>query len=201
MSNNQAPKLLVEIADKYLDGRRDAFWQHKQSNQWLIKHRDLEIAAGKAGIRFDAPTILEAKAGESVALVVTGRFGDATEWSIGEASPKNTQQAYPYAMAEKRAKDRVILKLFGIHGHAYADMEMLEQENAVAESLGAPVTTQKPDPRVEAARSWAVGYVEARADMTPAEQKELDEANSGPIARAAAYPAAKAVLEKAGMTV
>ena len=133
------PKLLQDISEKYLDGRKDAFWQHKQSGQWLIKHRDLEIAAGRAGIRFDAPVILEAKAGESVAMVVTGRLtqwaepaaegmarvrlDDAVEWSIGEASPKNTTQAYPYAMAEKRAKDRVILKLFGIHGHAYSEEE------------------------------------------------------------------------------
>lgn len=117
------PNLLRDIAEKYLDGRQDAFWQHKQSGQWLIKHRDLEIAAGRAKITFEQPVILEAKAGESVAMIVTGTLGEMKEWSIGEASPKNTQQAYPYAMAEKRAKDRVILKLFGIHGHAYSEEE------------------------------------------------------------------------------
>ena len=48
---------------------------------------------------------------------------DASEWSIGEASPYNNKNAYPFAMAEKRAKDRVILKLVGLHGDVYSQDE------------------------------------------------------------------------------
>jgi hypothetical protein len=46
----------------------------------------------------------------------------ATEWSIGEAlvnanyRVSGKQAPYVYAMAEKRAKDRVIIKLCGLHG-------------------------------------------------------------------------------------
>jgi cytochrome c2 len=53
---------------------------------------------------------------------VTGAIGDKSEWSIGEAcinvnyKVSGKQAAYVYAMAEKRAKDRVILKLAGLHG-------------------------------------------------------------------------------------
>ena len=49
-------------------------------------------------------------------------MGERTEWSIGEAlvnvnyRVSGGQAAYVYAMAEKRAKDRVILKLVGLHG-------------------------------------------------------------------------------------
>jgi hypothetical protein len=128
------PQILQEIATKYLDGRKDAFWQHKQSGQWLIKHRDLEIAAGKAGMAFDTPTIIEADSTKCVAMVIVGRWDDKMEWSIGEASPKNTTQSYPYAMAEKRAKDRVILKLFGIHGHIYSEEESEEFKDSKAPS-------------------------------------------------------------------
>ena len=42
---------------------------------------------------------------------------------MGEASPKNNKNAYPWAMAEKRAKDRVILKLIGLHGLVYSEQE------------------------------------------------------------------------------
>ena len=55
--------------------------------------------------------------------MVMGHMGDKSEWSIGEASPSNNKNSYPYAMAEKRAKDRVILKLVGLHGDVYAEDE------------------------------------------------------------------------------
>jgi hypothetical protein len=58
-----------------------------------------------------------------VVMVVTGRLGDKVEWSFGEAAPYNNKNSYPYAMAEKRAKDRVILKLVGLHGDAYSEDE------------------------------------------------------------------------------
>ena len=44
-------------------------------------------------------------------------------WSIGEATPANNKNEYPWAMAEKRAKDRVILKLIGASGFVYSEEE------------------------------------------------------------------------------
>ena len=44
----------------------------------------------------------------------TGKLGERTENSFGEAAPYNNKNNYPLAMAEKRAKDRVILKLLEI---------------------------------------------------------------------------------------
>jgi hypothetical protein len=55
-------------------------------------------------------------------------LGEAQEWSIGEAriglnyQVSGKQAGYPYAMAEKRGKDRVILKLAKLHG-AYSEDE------------------------------------------------------------------------------
>jgi hypothetical protein len=81
--------------------------------------------------------IVESNAQERICvLCVTGRLGDKVEWSIGEAMPINidrgkNQQSYPYAMAEKRAKDRVIIKLVGLYG-AYsqdeADWDAIKEE-------------------------------------------------------------------------
>lgn len=95
---------------------------------WVMYHRALERVATDQGIRFEPPQILEANGtAKSVAICVTGRRGDAAEWSIGEAAPGNNKNAYPWAMAEKRAKDRVILKLIGLHGLIYSEEEMDEK--------------------------------------------------------------------------
>jgi len=101
------------------------FWElPMKKGTWLAKHSALEAAAVKAGVRFDMPTIVEANGAEGVAAVcVQGEMSGRFEWSIGEASPRNTKNPYPYAMAEKRGKDRVILKLLGLHGLVYSEDE------------------------------------------------------------------------------
>ena len=45
----------------------------------------------------------------------SAKKGDVSVESYGEASPQNTQQKYPVAMAEKRALSRVILKITGFY--------------------------------------------------------------------------------------
>jgi hypothetical protein len=103
---------------------QDACWKHKQSGKWIIYHWACERAAAHKGIAFDPPTIIHADPAQKIATIcVTGRLGDKSEWSFGEAAPYNTQQTYPFAMAEKRGKDRVILKLIGLHGMAYSEEE------------------------------------------------------------------------------
>lgn len=98
---------------------------------WVVYHSVLERIAAKANIAFDIPVVLEANGtAKCVALCVMGRMGDRQEWSIGEAAPGNNKNSYPYAMAEKRAKDRVILKLIGLHGLVYSEEEMNGQDGA-----------------------------------------------------------------------
>ena len=54
---------------------------------------------------------------------------DRVKWSMGEAlvnvnyRVSGKQAAYVYAMAEKRGKDRVILKLIELHGLVYSEEE------------------------------------------------------------------------------
>ena len=101
------------------------FWQIPQNKQWVCKHAALEVVATKANIEWSAPQIIQADTAEGIAvLAVTGKMGDRAEWATGEASPKNNKNSYPWAMAEKRAKDRVVLKLAGIHGLVYSEDEM-----------------------------------------------------------------------------
>ena len=64
-----------------------------------------------------------------VAMIITGYKQDNPDykiWTTGEASGDNCTMNYPFAMAEKRGKDRIILKLinayeFGIYSDVEAD--------------------------------------------------------------------------------
>lgn len=95
---------------------------------WIALHKFLEQVAHRANIVFDEPKIFNCTADE-VALYVWGKKGDNSAWSIGEASKANNQNSYRWAMAEKRAKDRVILKLLGIAGDVYSEEEADEFKN------------------------------------------------------------------------
>ena len=115
-------KELADILARYDLDPKDALWDCHGT--LVIYHKHCELIAAKAGITFDAPQIIEAKSGEKVvAICAVGRIGDRSEWSIGEAAPGNNKNAYPYAMAEKRAKDRVILKLVGLSAYIYSEDE------------------------------------------------------------------------------
>ena len=90
----------------------------------VILHKALEKIAAKQGIEFNDPVhLLTNPANKEVVIQVSGRLGDRQEWSIGEVSAKNCRNEYPFAMAEKRAKDRVILKLLGVAGDTYSEDE------------------------------------------------------------------------------
>ena len=101
--------------------RKAACWEVR-SGTWAVKHFACERIAARLGITFDSPVPLHVSP-DFVALSVTGRLGDASEWSVGEASASTSHNKYYCAMAEKRAKDRVILKLIGVHGQVYAEDE------------------------------------------------------------------------------
>lgn len=114
--------MLVEILNRYDVNPKEALWDCHGT--LVIYHKHLERIAAKAGIRFDPPTVIEAKSADRiVAMCVTGHMGELAEWSVGEAAPGNNKNSYPFAMAEKRAKDRVILKLVGLSGFIYSEEE------------------------------------------------------------------------------
>lgn len=104
----------------------DACWNCHGT--WVVYHKVLEQIAAQAGVKYREPSILVAEK-DAAAILVHGDLGDKSEWSIGEAvvglnyKVAGNQAGYPFAMAEKRAKDRVILKLIGLHGLAYSEEE------------------------------------------------------------------------------
>ena len=103
---------------------KDEIWPVPGGKAHAIKHSALERIAAEQGITYAAPQIVEANGEAKIySLIVTGKLGERVEWATGEATPHNNKNQYPLAMAEKRAKDRVILKLLAAHGVIYSEEE------------------------------------------------------------------------------
>ncbi len=104
----------------------------------VILHKACQIIAHKSGIEFGLPYLVESDPEKgTVVVLVTGTMEEdgrhRTEWSFGEAAANNNRNPYPYAMAEKRAKDRVTLSLAGVHGYVYSEVEADEFRDAKPE--------------------------------------------------------------------
>ena len=142
MRNNRRTRALPEHLSKLLmevgmsdDIEGGAVWDCHGTP--VILHKALERIAEYSNIVFGEPTIVEANSQAKVAVMcVTGTMGDKTAWSIGESAPSNTTNSYPYAMAEKRAKDRVILKLIGASGFVYSEEEADDFKNSKPDVIG-----------------------------------------------------------------
>lgn len=119
------PSLPKEIADfmaKY-GVLANEIWQVRPGT-YAIKHAALERVGVENGIKFSPPSILEINLEKKLAAIcVSGTMGDRSEWSTGESAPYNTKPGYPVALAEKRGRDRVILKLLQAHGALYSEDE------------------------------------------------------------------------------
>lgn len=129
------PEHIRELGHKYGLQKED-FWDCHGT--WVVYHRALEKAAAGAGVKWQAPQVLECDATKAVSVIATGELDGRIEWSIGEANPKNNKNAYPWAMAEKRAKDRVILKLLGFAGEVYSEEEADDFKDAKPARQAAP---------------------------------------------------------------
>ncbi len=133
-------KAVMDFMAKYkVDS--DEIWEVHGST-WVVKHKALERVASEVEIIWEKPELNVVDMAQGFAVVLmTGRLGDRIEFSFGEASPKNNKNSYPIAMAEKRAKDRVILKLLTAHGGLYSESEADE----FVQPRKNPHTTQPED--------------------------------------------------------
>lgn len=173
---NATEKKIADILAKYDEPFATSVWR-VQGNA-VIYHKALERIATRARIAYDPPTVLRAERDEAV-ILVTGHIptddgSTRTEWSIGEAligtnyRVSGKQAAYVYAMAEKRAKDRVILKLIELHGLLYSEEEADEFKDAAPERRepGAEVVSSEQRIASELKRKLgSAGSIDAVTDL------------------------------------
>jgi len=132
-------KLVKNVLEKYgLDPETSCWDCH---GTLVIYHKACQIIATISGIEFSMPQIVHQDPDKgTVIILVEGTMplpkgGQRSMWSFGEATPKNNKNSYPYAMAEKRAKDRITLGLAGIHGFVYSEMEADEFKDSAPAPL------------------------------------------------------------------
>ncbi len=118
------PAEIAEFMQAY--GVRDnEVWPVPGGKSYAVKHSALERIAAEKRIEFSPPQIVEGSTADKiVTLIVYAQMGDIKVWSFGEANPSNNKNAYVWSMAEKRGKDRCILKLLNIHGALYSSEEL-----------------------------------------------------------------------------
>jgi len=120
----------LNLDQKDTQGQYKALWDCHGT--WVMYHRYIEQAGAENNISYVYDEI-ETNSADGIVVVkcsATMVKDKKTHQviSYGEASPKNTKNSYPYAMAEKRAYDRCVLKLLGLHGFVYSEDEMPEEK-------------------------------------------------------------------------
>ena len=113
---------IKELSEKYNLTKND-YWQESRSKKWIITHDACQKIGDMEGIIFGPPQVLNSEQ-NFVRMVISAKKGEVLMWSIGEADTKNCKNLYFGAMAEKRGKDRVILKLINAYEYGiYSDVE------------------------------------------------------------------------------
>jgi hypothetical protein len=140
-----------------------------------IKHRAVRRIAAKEGItvRLGLESIDHEKGLCVFSATAEWNGIEMEEW--GEASPSNNKNAYPVAMALKRAYDRCVLALLGIHGWVYS-----EDELAGSEALGATEGGERSPPGEDAIEKFLANII-SNTCKNRKDAEELFKKNKGMI--------------------
>jgi len=176
---NTSDKQIADILAKYGEPLAGNVWCVQGTA--VIYHKTLERIAAQAHIQFGDPHVIRAERDECVLWVegwidhdggATGPVSKRLEWSFGEACINQNyrvsgkQAAYPYAMAEKRAKDRVILKLINLSGLLYSEEEADEFKDARPTSMPSSEPSEAEMAAVEASKKRGTVAEELKQGIT-----------------------------------
>ena len=136
----------LNLDQKNEQGEYKALWDCHGT--WVMYHRYIEQAGAENGIEYFYKEI-ETNSADGIVVVKCTASMKKDNFkhevtSYGEASPKNTKNSYPYAMAEKRAYDRCVLKLLGLHGFVYSEDEMPEDKLEKGRASNKPSSPTPP---------------------------------------------------------
>jgi len=153
---------------------------------WVMYHRYIELIAANNNVEVVGLDLCDIR-DKSAVVRCEVKAGDRSVVTFGEASPANCKNAYPVAMAEKRAVDRAVLKAVLIHGTIYSENE---DETFAASPPPAP-TKPAPEKKPAAKKSNApqtdnaVMQLMVDADIS-AEMQERPAVRQGAIQAASA---------------
>ena len=117
---------IQDLQEKY-DLKKDDFWHHQQSGQWILTHDAVEKIANQEGINVVDIAVLNSDVDLVRFLVSMSNPSGGIVKSIGEADRKNCHSQYLGCMAEKRGIDRCVLK--HIDAYQYGISSEVEAED------------------------------------------------------------------------
>lgn len=102
---------------------RESLWDCHGT--WILYHKACQTIQHKLGIVFGEPKVLHLDLDKKqVVIQVFAQDKDGkTRFEIGEAMPSNNKNAYPVAMAVKRAEDKAIIHLARLREHGVYSTE------------------------------------------------------------------------------
>ncbi len=105
---------------------RDSLWDCHGT--WILYHKACQTIQHKLGIVFGEPKVLHMDMDKKQVVIQVfaqcmGSKGGETRFEIGEATPANNKNAYPVAMAVKRAEDKAIIHLARLREHGVYSTE------------------------------------------------------------------------------
>ena len=143
---------IKELATKY-QLTKDDFWQLPQNKRLhILTHDACEKIASIEGVRYQKPEWLSKGQDGVWAVEVSGFKKDDPDnviWTTGEASRQNCTAKYFVNMAEKRAKDRLILKLIRAYEHGIKSEDEADDFKNPATDNG---SQGKPEPEPKPAK-------------------------------------------------
>ena len=106
---------------------RESLWDCHGT--WILYHKACQTIQHKLGIVFGEPKVLHMDMDKKqvVIQVFANSKDGATRFEIGEASPANNKNAYPVAMAIKRAEDKAIIHLARLREHGVYSTEEADE--------------------------------------------------------------------------
>jgi hypothetical protein len=91
----------------------DDYFKHKFYT--IITRSGIDKIQAQARIEIEYKLQYNSADNKCVIIQAFAQMGDVKIQTFGESSPSNTSNAYPVAMAEKRAMSRAVLKLTGFY--------------------------------------------------------------------------------------
>jgi len=120
-TTNYTKELIDKFKTKYKLSGSD-FWELNRGGRELIiiKHNAVERIAMQEKMSW---TLTIENFAPDVVVKCCATWKDNLIESFGECTAQNNKNSFPYAMAEKRAVDRCILKLLNAHAYIYSESE------------------------------------------------------------------------------
>tara|TARA_R110002072_G_scaffold169976_1_gene323547 strand:+ start:1232 stop:1912 length:681 start_codon:yes stop_codon:yes gene_type:complete len=139
-----------DLANKHNFKKDVDYWQHKQSGQWILKHNSIEKIANAENIKIQKIEPLYQSETSSRFLITMGKWVDdkcvEVVITTGEADKSNCTNAYITAMAEKRGKDRAILKLINAYEYGISSEEEMDDFKASKPKADNTIPVSPPAP-------------------------------------------------------